>query len=725
MAIKLLSNGEVIAELNGKWSLFEEAVEELFNSLPAPVGFTGTLASPSDTADEGGELSKTDPHFAYDLAKAGGYTVSVDEEIEEKGGATSGHFGHAGRPGQAGGSASVAGYIARTSAMKELGVLHASRMNQFLKYGMPSTVVGGRRYVKWPEAKQWMDEYTKSGKGSVGVTAANARMATLGVPTGTHSKPLPPPPPPSKPISTGEAMSQLGVTHYSRMHSYVKQGMPTTTDPATGKQQIAWPEAKVWYETYEAAGKGRVGIDAANAAMRNVPGIQQQPNAPLTPPKPVSKYHEGDVGEGAEAFFAGSSPEIQALARKTGLVATDADTQRYIESKADTFAKKPSGINQAILNLDETGESSYFGADYTPEVDPRGARIWTQAHPVREAQTGLDGSPVYITQTGKGTLRVLSGRIEDEADRALVERVQARREYHLELLKDRRITAGVPEWEHNSIKRQMANDSAWNELSTADKTKLSSIATRIKRTREIDRAAGDRLKKDYVPVKVEQAPDDRNVNMQMVALEQRNQFLAKPKTFKKPDYKSGEMLALVNPTPSERKAALGRVNSTWDNVNHDGFKANVYRVYKIVPQKTLLDEYQSNVRSKDNEQHNLYHGTHYGVATKVASTGYIVPKEAKAGRMLGDGVYLAKNSSKSVQYAGTSWGRGAARGILLENSAAFGVAKQTTGRYQASRADTTIALASRTALLNDEYCVHYSSKAVLPTLWMDVTRSYK
>lgn len=97
-----------------------------------------------------------------------------------KGGEGSGHHGHSGRPGERGGSASAAGpgYVSRRHAMDELGVKYASRMNAYFKYGMPSVKEGGRRYVKWPEAKEWFETYESAGKGKAGVKAANDALKT-------------------------------------------------------------------------------------------------------------------------------------------------------------------------------------------------------------------------------------------------------------------------------------------------------------------------------------------------------------------------------------------------------------------------------------------------------------------------------------------------------------------------------------------------------------------
>ncbi len=277
-------DGQLAAEYTDGWVFHSEELEERYDGLEV-YGFVGApKVDGVDIIEIGGELPEDDYRFAYDLA-GDDYVVSLNGSVE-KGGAGSGHHGHAGRTGSVGGSSALPGYVARTTAMKELGVKHASRMNQYFKYGMPSTSVGGRRYVKWPEAKEWMNSYAGAGKGTRGIEAANTAMRSRGIPVGKHP-PLPPPPPPSKPVTGRYAMDQLGIKHYSRLHAYKKHGMPTMKDPKTGKEVIKWPEAKLWYETYDKAGKGKFGIAAANAAVHGAGAAVPKPPAPPKPPEPT------------------------------------------------------------------------------------------------------------------------------------------------------------------------------------------------------------------------------------------------------------------------------------------------------------------------------------------------------------------------------------------------------------------------------------------------------
>jgi hypothetical protein len=177
--------------------------------------------------------------------------------------------------------------------MEELGVRYGSRMNQYFKFGMPSTSQGGRRYVKWPEAKEWMEAYVGAGKGKAGIGAANAQMEKLGVPVGETEKPWQPPKP-GKLMSSGSAMKELGIKHHSRLSAYKKHGMPTEKDPVTGKEMVKFPEAKLWYDTYVSAGKGKVGIEAANQAVgsRSKGDMPKPPKPPKEPKQDALKYEE-------------------------------------------------------------------------------------------------------------------------------------------------------------------------------------------------------------------------------------------------------------------------------------------------------------------------------------------------------------------------------------------------------------------------------------------------
>ena len=78
----------------------------------------------------------------------------------------------------------------------------------------------------------------------------------------------------------------------------------------------------------------------------------------------------------------------------------------------------------------------------------------------------------------------------------------------------------------------------------------------------------------------------------------------------------------------------------------------------------------------NNTKSGLYHGTDLDVTGKVIGGDYkIIPAtSAKAGRMLGDGIYVADKTSKSIQYISKSgFSRSTReRGTLFVNKVAMG-----------------------------------------------------
>jgi hypothetical protein len=154
-----------------------------------------------------------------------------------------------------------------------------------------------------------------------------------------------------------------------------------------------------------------------------------------------------------------------------------------------------------------------------------------------------------------------------------------------------------------------------------------------------------------------------------------------------------------------------KVNHVFDVQYHD-----YYRDYKQIES------------SKGNVMYG-YHGTDFEAGAKIIKGGFIIPKKAKAGRMLGDGVYIAKSSSKSSQYLHSrSFGRHGNTGVLLLNRIAAGKMNPGTAYSSAvydSAIDTVYAqgvTGGNTSgfLQHDEYCVK-NPKAVVPIQWIEVS----
>ncbi len=195
--------------------------------------------------------------------------------------------------------------------------------------------------------------------------------------------------------------------------------------------------------------------------------------------------------------------------------------------------------------------------------------------------------------------------------------------------------------------------------------------------------------------------------------------------------KPSSMVALSAMTGAQKKEYTSAVYKDWAP-NHRSFKAKVNGVFQIHGQTTVRKKYQAAVDDRDNVDQFAFHGTHYSAAKSIGSRGFKVPKAAKAGRMLGDGVYLAPVASKSVQYVGTNFGRGKSSGVLLVSRAAKGYERRwngSAGQARATRGFDTLYARTGTSiyggvnrLQNDEFVVR-DPTAVLPDVWIDVTRT--
>lgn len=295
-SLAIRRDGEKVAELaDESWTFFIPDVEEAARTLVV-FGILGVRSEGSNVVDEGGEVSDTDYRWAYALADLVGGVV-VEGDATHKGGAGSGHHAHAGRPGKRGGSQVLPGYVSRRKAMEELGIQHSSRMVALGRYGLPTTKgPGGQLLVKWPEAKLWHAVYVMNGKGRKGVQAANAKLRKTPQP-----KPeLPDPPGGAMLVTRKEAMSRLGVNHYSRMKAYERYGLPME------EGKVKWPEAETWMNTYREAGKGRKGVEAANAAV----GSQRQDVFFELPKPPAPKVPKGEVVQEFEGRRSTVAPAV-------------------------------------------------------------------------------------------------------------------------------------------------------------------------------------------------------------------------------------------------------------------------------------------------------------------------------------------------------------------------------------------------------------------------------
>ncbi|WAB25175.1 hypothetical protein M3_0224 [Lysinibacillus phage vB_LfM_LysYB1] len=180
---------------------------------------------------------------------------------------------------------------------------------------------------------------------------------------------------------------------------------------------------------------------------------------------------------------------------------------------------------------------------------------------------------------------------------------------------------------------------------------------------------------------------------------------------------------------TERTKVEQKIEATHDMNEHRSFKTKVHGVYRI---KNLPyeDEFQKIDKDRNNTDF-YYHGTGYSASQKIIgeSGQFVVTKtNVKAGRMLGDGVYLANNSSKSMQYASNDFSRSTgARGVLYVCKASLGkvVESKTAGSSHngplLNRKDVDTVFMDRPYVRNPEWAVK-EEKAVIPRLWIDVER---
>lgn len=184
-----------------------------------------------------------------------------------------------------------------------------------------------------------------------------------------------------------------------------------------------------------------------------------------------------------------------------------------------------------------------------------------------------------------------------------------------------------------------------------------------------------------------------------------------------------------------------RMDNSWDHGNHSDFQVTVNHAFKIKHPVPIQEKWETARRKHGNVQSGMYHGTDYAAGRGINSTGFRVSLEdVKAGRMLGDGVYLSNTSSKTVQYIGESYGRDRADGVIMELDAALDSTTDWTqnetwyddfsqGNVNSVHAPkgkqgfTKNGLGAKyeRSIVNDEWAVK-DPAAVIPTLWLDVTR---
>lgn len=180
------------------------------------------------------------------------------------------------------------------------------------------------------------------------------------------------------------------------------------------------------------------------------------------------------------------------------------------------------------------------------------------------------------------------------------------------------------------------------------------------------------------------------------------------------------------------KEIINNIAKDWDRKNHGGMKYSVKGVYEITD--LAVEEDFNNIKSKNSKfsketsggknckSDMFYHGTG-SVATSLilGHSGQFKIVNAKVGRMLGNGIYLADKSSKSAQYiSDDGFSRHGISGSLMVVEASLGdtISAVSTGKfsnngYDWGSHDSVFGGKKEYNLLNNEWCVH-DPKAVIP-----------
>jgi len=179
---------------------------------------------------------------------------------------------------------------------------------------------------------------------------------------------------------------------------------------------------------------------------------------------------------------------------------------------------------------------------------------------------------------------------------------------------------------------------------------------------------------------------------------------------------------------SGKKEWMDKIKADWSHQS-SGYSSDRLQVNAVmeVMYHDYYGDYKAIENAKDNQQY-LYHGTDFQAGASIIKGGMRVGS-AKNGRLLGDGIYFAKSSSKSAQYVAGTFSRSGS-GVMLQCRTSMG--KVSPGDHVRERDDSqwdTIygkkgMSMSYTGVGNplqhDEWCVR-NPKAIVPVAWVDVS----
>jgi hypothetical protein len=159
----------------------------------------------------------------------------------------------------------------------------------------------------------------------------------------------------------------------------------------------------------------------------------------------------------------------------------------------------------------------------------------------------------------------------------------------------------------------------------------------------------------------------------------------------------------------------------------------VENAYQLIHNKTIVNGHLAAVSKLGADNFVSYHGTHYSAARSIATENFRIMSNAKAGRMLGDGIYLAPSANKSAQYVGERFSRSVGtKGVMFVVHTTLGkvhTASKTDGTEESfwgpiykKGVNTVYAPAGSTnySLASEEYSVRDPMQNI-PRFWMDIT----
>lgn len=170
---------------------------------------------------------------------------------------------------------------------------------------------------------------------------------------------------------------------------------------------------------------------------------------------------------------------------------------------------------------------------------------------------------------------------------------------------------------------------------------------------------------------------------------------------------------------AEHDRIVAKIQADHDPVQHGNFRIKVNGVYRITDSR-MEPSYQEAVKKYGNEKKDLYHGTSFKSGTPIIRGGFLIIRGKTTNgrnvwRSMGDGIYLADQSSKSAQYIGGDFSHHGSRGVLFLNDTAMG---KVTENQNDTTAQTVFG-AKGTRWENNEWAVK-DPKAVIPRYWIDV-----